>query len=220
MLIYLLPLLVLACAIAIFLHLDRRARHRKLHDFAIAAGHTLQLESCGGIKPTNRYEYLNALVSAIRTQAMLRNLNLHPGDFERVVRDAIDSAYLLRQDEANKETARSVLTLFATCLDPIVSGAMSTRISQADASALVGAIGALTLLERTGWHAGSNADLMTCALTEAPLAKEVIAHWQTASAASREQLVSAFERVVGKALDPSTAVYVRQRVFSSLQGKA
>lgn len=220
MLIYLLPLLVLACAIAVFLHLNRRARSRKLHEFAIAAGHTLQLESCGGIKPTNRYEYLNALVSAIRTQAMLRDLKLHPGEFERVVRDAIDSAYLLRQDEANKESARSVLTLFASCLDPIVSGTFSARFSQADAGALVGAIGALTLLETTGWHAGSNADLMTCALTEAPLAKEVFTHWQTASVASREQLVSAFEQVVGKALDPSTASYVRQRVFSSLQGKA
>jgi hypothetical protein len=116
--------------------------------------------------------------------------------------------------------ARGALSLFASCLDPIVSRTLTSRFTQADAGDFVGAIGAVTLLEGVGWDTQSNADLVTCALSEAPLAKGVADYWRTANKASRDQLVSAFEHVIGKALDPSTAVYVRQRVFAVLGGKA
>jgi hypothetical protein len=214
----LLPLL--AGLVAYALHLNQRARGRKFREFAIAAGHTLQLESCGGIKASSLYEYLYALASAIRTQAMLRDLKLRPGEFEQVVTGAIESAYLLQRDESRRDVARGALSLFASCLDPIVSRTLTSRFTQADAGDFVGAIGAVTLLEGVGWDTQSNADLVTCALSEAPLAKGVADYWRTANKASRDQLVSAFEHVIGKALDPSTAVYVRQRVFAALGGKA
>ncbi|HET9033627.1 MAG TPA: hypothetical protein VFN25_12045 [Dokdonella sp.] len=81
-LIYLTLLLFVVLAVAIFALRIRRARLRNFREFAATAGHTLQLESCGGIKAGNLYAYLCALASALHTQAQLRNIELRPGEFK------------------------------------------------------------------------------------------------------------------------------------------
>ena len=213
-------LLLAAVAAAGVVLLSRRARLRSFGEFAATAGHTLQLETCGGIKASNLYEYLCALSAALRTQAMLRDLELRPGEFKRVVTDAIESAYLLRRDESKKEVARGALLLFASCLDPIMSRTPSGASTQGDVGNIAGTVGAVALLANAGWHPDSNADLVTCALSEATPAKGMADYWRSTSQSHRDQVESAFEHVVRKALDPSTAAYVRHKVFSDLKEDA
>jgi hypothetical protein len=207
-------------AIAVVVHLNGQARLRNFREFAATASRTLQLETCGGIKPANLHEYLCALASAMRTQAMLRDIDLRPGEFKGVVTDAIDSAYLLKRDESNQEVARGVLTLFANCLDPIMSRTLSGDASQRDEEHFVGTAGALVLLANVGWHPEANADLVTCALSETSLPKDVAEYWRTRDRAHQDRVESAFERVVRTALDPATAAHVRHKLFSDLNDDA
>jgi hypothetical protein len=58
---------------------------------------------------------------------------------------------------------------------------------------------------------------MTCALTEASLANGAAEYWRAGTEAQRDRVEGSFERVVRTALDPSTAAYVRQKVFADLQ---
>lgn len=213
-------LLVAVLAVAAVVHLNRRARLRNFREFAVTVERTLQLETCGGIKATNLYEYLRALVAAFRTQAMLRDLELRPGEFNQVVSDAIESAYLLRRDEENREVARGTLLLFAFCLDAIMSRTQLGDATPQDEGELVGTVGALALLASVGWHPESNADLVTCVLSETPPAREMADYWRASDQAHRDRVESAFERVIRKALDPSTAAYVRHKVFSDLKEEA
>ncbi len=211
-------LLLLAAMMAgVFAIHSQRTRKQKFREFATTADRTLQLESCGGIRPTSLYEYLLALASTFRTQAMLRSLKLRPGEFEQVVTNAIESAYLLKGDPSNKDAARGSLVLFASCLDPIMCKTLAGEGSEGDEGNYVGTAGAVVMLASIGWYAGSNADLVTCALTEATLAEGVAEYWRTGSQAHRDQVERSFERAVRTALDPSTAAYVRQRVFAGLQ---
>ncbi|MBL0162078.1 MAG: hypothetical protein IPP82_00120 [Xanthomonadales bacterium] len=217
---YLILLLLAVIAVAVVVLLNRRARLRNFDVFAATAGRTLQLETCAGIKATNLYEYLCALASTLRTQAMLRGLELRPGEFKQVVTDAIESAYLLKRDESNKEVARGALLLFAFCLDPIMSKMLSGDATQGDEGNFAGTAAAVTLLASVGWHPESNADLVTCALSEISLTDDMAEYWRTETPVHRDQAESAFERVVRTALDPATAAYVRHKVFSDLQEKA
>lgn len=220
MLTYLFLLLLAVLAAAGVMLLSRRARQRNFGEFAATAGHTLQLETCGGIKATNLYEYLCAVAAALRTQAMLRSLELRPGEFEQVVTDAIESAYLLRRDESNKEVARGALLLFASCLDATMSRTPSGESTRGDVGNIAGTVGAVELLARSGWYPESNADLVTCALSEASPAKGMAEYWRSTSQSHRDQVESAFEHVVRKALDPATAEYVRHKVFTDLKEDA
>lgn len=217
---YLFLLLLAALAIAIFVLLNRRARLRRFRGFAATAGHTLQLDTCGGVKATNLFEYLCALASALRTQALLRGIELRPGEFKQVVTDAIESAYLLKRDESNKEVARGALLLFAFCMDEIMGKTQSGEASQGNEGQLVGTVGAVTLLASVGWHPESNADLVTCALSETSPAKGMAEYWLTTEQAHRDRVESAFESVVRTALDPATAAYVRHKLFSDLKEDA
>ena len=214
---YILVLLLLFIVGAGVVVLNQRVRRRNFREFAKTAGCTLQLKTCGGIGPGSLHEYLLALAMALRTQAMLRNLKLHPGEFEQVVTDAIESAYLLKRENPNKDVARGALLLFAVCLDPIMSKALSGEATLGDAENFVGTAGGVTMLASAGWHAKSNADLVTCALTEASLAEGVAEYWRTMDQAHRDQVESSFERVVSTALDPATAAYVRHKAFSDLR---
>jgi hypothetical protein len=193
---------------------------RNLRAFAATARRTLQLESCGGIKTTNLHEYLCALAAALRTQAMLLDLELRPGEFKQAVADAIESAYLFKRDESNKEVARGALLLFATCLDPNMSRAPTGEVTSGDEGSFVGTAGGVALLASVGWHPESNADLVTCALSETSPAEEMAEYWRTTDQAHRDRVESALERVVRTALDPATATYVRHKVFSGLNEDA
>lgn len=217
---YLFLLLCAVMAVAIFVLANRNARLRKFHEFEATAVHTLQLESCSGIKASNLYAYLCALATALGTQALLRNLKLRPGEFNRVVSDAIDTAYLLKKDEPDKKVARGALMLFALCLDDTMSRSQSAGVKEGDEGKLVGTIGAVTLLASVGWYPDSNADLVTCGLSEASPANEMAEYWRTTEQAHRDQVESAFEHVVRTALDSSTAAYVRHKVFSELNESA
>lgn len=210
-------LLLAVIAVSIAVLLNRRARLQNLRGFAATAGRTLQLDTCGGIKTTNLYEYLCALASAFRTQAMLRDLELRPGEFKQAVTDAIESAYLLKKDESDKEVARGALLLFASSMDAIMSGTLSGEPAQGDEGNFVGAAGAVTLLASVGWHPEANADLVTCALSEASLAKELAEYWRTTNQAHRVRVEAAFEHVIRTALDPATAAYVRHKMFTESQ---
>jgi hypothetical protein len=213
-------LLFAVILVVVAMDLSRRARLRNLRGFAAMVRRTLQLDTCGGIKTTNLYAYLCALASAFRTQAMLQDLELRPGELKQVVADVVDSAYLLKKDPSNKEVAAGALLLFASCLDPIMSGTLSGEAIQGDEGNFVGTAGAVTLLASVGWHPESNADLVTCALSEASPARELVEYWRTTSETHRNRAESAFERVIRTALDPSTAAYVRHRVFSDLKENA
>jgi hypothetical protein len=215
---YLLWLLAAVLAVVVIVLVNRRTRLQKLRDFVVTVGHTLQLETCGGIKATNLHEYLCAIASALRTQAMLRNIELRPGEFKQAVTDAVESAHLLKRDESNKEGARATLLLFAFCLDATMSRTLDGETADGDEGDLVGTVGAIVLLASVGWHPESNADLVTCALAEASPAKDMAEFWRSSNQAHRDQVESAFERVVRTALDPATAAYVRQKVFSDLKG--
>lgn len=213
-------LLLLAAIMAGLIAMQsQRTRQRKFREFAIAAGRTLQLESCGGIRPTIMYEYLISLASAFRTQAMLRSLKLHPGEFEQVVTDVVESAYLLKKDPSNKDAARGSLLLFASCLDAIMSKTMAGETTEGDEGNFVGTAGAVAMLSSAGWYLGSNADLVRCALTEISLAEGVAEFWRTGTQAHRDRVEWSFERVFCTALDPSAAAYLRQKVFADLQGE-
>ena len=211
---YLLLLVGLAVGVAVFLNL--RARRRDFREFAMAAGRTLQLETCGGISPNSLYEYLLALALALRTQAMLRNLKLHPGEFEQVVTEAIESAYMVKKGDSNKDAARGALLLFATSLDAIMSRMLSGEAIVGNEGDIVGTACAVEMLANAGWHADSNADLVACALMEVPLAKGAAEYWRTRSQAYRDRVEWSFERAVRMALDPATATYVRDNAFSPL----
>lgn len=212
--VFLLLLVGIAVGVAIFLNL--RARRRDLREFSLAAGRTLQLETCGGISPNNLYEYLFALALALRTQAMLRSLRLHPGEFEQVVTDAIESAYLLKQGNSNKDVARGALLLFATCMDGIMCRTLSGEPVVGNEGDLVGTACAVEMLAKAGWQAESNADMVACALMEVPLAEGVAEYWRTRNQSYRDRVEWSFEFVVRTALDPSTATYVRDKAFSPL----
>ncbi|MEZ5462122.1 MAG: hypothetical protein R3F00_10025 [Dokdonella sp.] len=213
-------LLLAIVAVAVAMHLSRRARLQNLRGFAAMVRRTLQIDTCGGIKTTNLYIYLCALASAFRTQAMLQDLELHPGELKRVVSDAIESSYLVKKDPSNSEVAGGALLLFASCLDPVMSGTLSGEAVQGDEGNFVGTAGAVALLASVGWHPDSNADLVTCALSEASPARELADYWRTTSKAHRDRVESAFERAIKTALDPSTAAYVRHRVFADLKKDA
>lgn len=213
MLTYVVLLLVAVMLGALIVQLNRRVRQRNFRTYAATASRTLQLESCGGIKAASLYEYLFALATALRTQADLHNLELRPGEFRQVVTDAIDTAYLLKRDEANREIARGTLVLFASCLDAIMSKSLSGEVTAGDEAHFVGTSGGLTLLASAEWHPESNADLVTCALSECAPSKGMIEYWRSSDQAHRDQVESAFERVVRTALDPATAAYVRHKVF-------
>jgi hypothetical protein len=217
---YVFLLLLVALAVAFVVLRIQRAHLRKFREFAATAVRTLQLESCGGIKAARLYEYLSAIATALRTQAMLRDLDLHPGEFKQAVTDAIESSYLVKRDESNREVASASLLLFANCLDPIMSKTPSGEAIQGDEGKFVGAIGAVTLLASVQWHPESNADLVTCALSEASHDKGMADYWRTANQTQRVQMESAFEHVVRIALDPSTAAYVGHKVFSELKKEA
>lgn len=212
---FLLLLAVIAVSVAVLL--NRRARISNLRGFAATAARTLQLDTCGGIKTTNLFGYLCALASAFRTQAMLRDLELRPGEFKQAVADSIESAYLLKKDGANREVARGTLLLFAASLDAIMSRTLSGEAGKGDEGNFVGTAGAVTLLASVGWHPESNADLVSCALSKASLAREVAEYWRTADQAHRDRVEAAFEHVVRIALDPATAGYVRHKMFSELK---
>lgn len=214
---YVVLLLVAVMLGALVVQLNRRARQRNFRTYAATANRTLQLESCGGIKATSLYEYLLALATALRTQADLHNLELRPGEFRQVVTDAIDTAYLRKRDGANGEIARGTLVLFASCLDAIMSKSLSGEVKAGDEAHFVGTSGGLTLLASAEWHPESNADLVTCALSECAPAKGMIEYWRSADHGHRDQVESAFEHVVRAALDPATAAYVRHKVFAELQ---
>jgi hypothetical protein len=215
---YLLLLLVAVLAVVVVVLVNRRTRLQRFRDFAATVGHTLQLETCGGIKATNLHEYLCAIASALRTQAMLRNLELRPGEFKQAVTDAVESAHLLKRDGSNKEGARATLLLFASCLDATMSRTLAGEATEGDEENLVGTVGAVALLASVGWHPESNADLVTCALSETSPARDMAEFWRSSNQAHRDQVESAFERVVRTALDPATAAYVRHKVFSDLKG--
>lgn len=217
---YVFLLLVAVMLGALVVQVNRRARQRNFRAFAVATGRTLQLESCGGTRTTSLYEYLYALATALRTQAELHNLELHPGEFSQVVSDAIDSAYLLKRDQPNTEVGRGTLGLFASCLDGIMSSTPSGQVNLGDEAHFVGTAGGLTLLASAEWHPESNADLVTCALSECAPPKGMIEYWRGADPAHREQVEAAFERVVRTALDPATAAYVRHKVFTDLPDAA
>ena len=220
MLTYLYLLLVAVLAAAGLVLRSRRVRLRNFREFAATAGHTLQLETCGGIKAANLYEYLCALAAALRTQAMLRDIDLRPGEFEQVVTDAIESAYLLKRDESNKEVARGALLLFALCMDPIMSKTPSGEATQENVGNVVGTIGAVTLLASAGWYPESNADLVACALSQTSPANGMAEFWRSTNQDHRDQVESAFEHVVRTALNRVTAAYVRNKVFSDLKESA
>ena len=116
---------------------------------------------------------------AFRTQAMLRNLKLHPGEFEQVVSDSVESAYLLKREQSNKDAARGALLLFASCLDAIMSEARSGEAAAGGEGNFVGTAGGVAMLASIGWYAESNADLVTCALSETTLAEGVAEYWRT-----------------------------------------
>lgn len=213
MLTYVVLLLVAVMLGALIVQLNRRVRQRNFRTYAATVSRTLQLESCGGIKAASLYEYLFALATALRTQADLHNLELRPGEFRQVVTEAIDTAYLLKRDEANSEIARGMLVLFASCLDAIMSKSLSGEVTAGDEAHFVGTSGGLTLLASAEWHPESNADLVTCALSECAPSKGMIEYWRSSDQAHRDQVESAFERVVRTALDPATAAYVRHKVF-------
>ncbi len=212
---FLLFLFGMVAGVVVLLH--QRARRRDLRNFSTMAGRTLQLETCGGISPTNLHEYLLALAMALRTQAMLGNLKLHAGEFEQVVTDAIDSAYLLKREDSSKEVARGSLLLFASCLDSIMSRTLAGEVTLGDEGNFVGTVGAVAMLARAGWHADSNADLVTCALSKTALAEGAAEYWRTRNQAHRDRVEWSFERVVRTALDPDTAAYVRHKAFSGLR---
>ncbi|MGB0134009.1 hypothetical protein [Dokdonella sp.] len=220
MLISLFLLLLAVMAVVVAVQLNRRARLQNLRRFAAATGRTLRLDTCGGIKTNNLYAYLCALASALRTQAMLQDFELRPGELKHAMTDAIESAYLLKRDESNKDVARGALFLFASCLDAIMTRALSGETPQGDEGNFVGTAGAVTLLASVGWHPQANADLVTCALSKASLAEGLAECWRTTNQAHRDRMESAFERVVRTALDPSTAAYVRHRLFSELKEDA
>ena len=210
---YVVLLLVAVMLGALVVQLNRRARQRNFRAYAVAANRTLQLESCGGIKATSHYEYLLALATALRTQADLHNLELRPGEFRQVVTDAIETAYLLKRNAASSEIARGTLMLFASCLDPVMSKSLSGEVTAGDEAHFVGTAGGLTLLASAEWHPDSNADLVTCALSECAPSRGMIEYWRSTDQAHRDQVEAAFERVVRTALDPATATYVRHKVF-------
>lgn len=203
---------MMACAVVF---LNRRARRSRFREFATTAGRTLQFETCGGINPTNLHEYLVALAMTLRTQAMLRNLTLHPGEFEQVVIDGIELAYLLKRAQSDKDVARGSMQLFATCLDPIMSRPLAGD-ALGDQAHFVGTSSAVAMLAIAGWHAESNADLVTCALMKASLAEGAAEYWRTRNQAQRDEVESSFEQVVRTALDPASAAYVRHKAFSDL----
>ena len=111
------------------------------------------------------------------------------------------------------EVSRGTLQLFASCLDAIMSGTPTGGAKRADEASFVGTSGGLTLLASAEWHPESNADLVICALSECAPAKGMTEYWRSADQAHRDQVESAFERVVRTALDPATAAYVRHKVF-------
>ncbi|MEP6882749.1 MAG: hypothetical protein ABI866_12195 [Dokdonella sp.] len=216
MLNYIVLVILVGMAVAGFVLLNQRARARRFREFATTAARTLQLETCGGIGPTSLYEYLLALAMALRTQAMIRNLKLRPGEFERVVSDAIESAFLLKRENSDKDVARGTLSLFAICLDTIMSRTLSGDATEGDEGRFVGTVGAVAMLASVGWFADSNADLVTCALTESSLAEGVAEYWRTSDQAYRDRVEGSFEHVFRTALDPATATYVRHKAFAHL----
>ena len=220
---YMFLLVFAGMAVVAFVVMNQRARARRFREFATTAARTLQLETCGGIRPSSLYEYLLAVAMALRNQATIRNLKLHPGEFEQVVSDAIESAYLLKREHADKDVARGTLSLFAICLDAIMSKTLSGESTEGDEGRFVGTVGAVAMLASVGWFADSNADLVTCALTESSLAEGVADYWRSSDQAYRDRVESSFEHVFRTALDPATAVYVRHRAFADLgnagQGK-
>lgn len=216
MLNYVFLLLLVGIVAAAAVSLNLRVRRRNIREFAIVTDRTLQLETCGGISPDSLYEYLLALALALRTQAMLRNLKLYPGEFEQVVTDAIESAYMLKRGRLNKDVARGALLLFATSLDAIVSRTLSGEAIVGNEGDFVGTACAVEMLARAGWQAESNADLVTCALMETALSEGVVEYWRTRNQAYRDRVEWSFERVVRMALDPATATYARDRAFSPL----
>ena len=214
---YIVALLLVGIAAGVVVHQNQRARRRRLREFATTAGHTFQLETCGGIRPTSLYEYLVALAMALRTQAFIRNLKLHPGEFEQVVTDAIESAYLLKMKHSDIDAARGTLFLFASCLDAIMSRPLSGDAALGDEGNFVGTAGAIAMLASIGWHTDSNSDLVRCALTEVALADGVAEYWRTSDKAYRDRVEDSFERVFRTALDPVTAAHVRYKAFSDLR---
>lgn len=216
--VYLLLLAGIAAGIAAFFLL--RARRRDLREFAFAARRTLQLETCSGISPNNLYEYLLALAHALRMQATLRNLKLYPGEFEQVVTDVIETAYMLKRAQSNAAVARASLQLFATSLDSVMSKTLSGEPTVGNEGNFVGIACAVEMLANAGWQAESNADMVTCALMEVPLAEGVAEYWRTRDQAYRDRVERSFERAIRTALDPATASYVREKAFSPLQGPA
>ena len=217
MLNYMFLLLLVGLSAVFFMYRNQRARRRRFREFATTAARTLQLETCGGIRPTSLYEYLLALAMALRTQAILRNLRLHPGEFEQVVTDSIESAYLFKNEHSDKDVARGSLSLFASCLDAIVSKTLSGEPSLGDEGNFVGTAGAIAMLASVGWHADSNADMVRCALTEASVADGVAEYWRSSDKAYRDRVERSFERVFRIALDPAAAADVSHKAFSDLR---
>ena len=210
-------LILVGMAIAAVAYQNQRARRRRFQEFATTVDRTLQLETCGGISPTSLYEYLLALGMALRTQAILRNLKLHPGEFEQVVIDAIEPAYLLKIEHSDKDVARGSLFLFASCLDAIVSKTPSGEAALGDEGNFVGAAGAITMLASIGWHPVSNADMVRCALTEVSLPDGVADYWGASDKAYRHRVEESFEHVFRVALDPVTAASVSYKAFSDVR---
>ena len=213
-------LLLLGMAVVLGFLMSQRARKRKFREFATTASRTLQLETCGGIAPNNLYEYLLALAMAVRTQAMLRNLKLRPGEFEQVITDAIESAYLLQRNPSGKDAARGSLYLFAFCLDAVMIRSLSGAPGLGDEGDFVGTSAAIAILSSIGWHAESNSDLVTCALTETSMAESVAEYWRTRDQIYRDRVEASFEQVFRTALDSTTAASMRHRAFSDLRIKA
>lgn len=210
-------LLLLGLAVALGLLMSQRARKRRFREFTTTAGRTLQMETCGGIATDNLYEYLLALAMALRTQAMLRHLKLQSGEFEQIVTDAIESAYLLQRDSSGKDSARASLSLFAFCLDPVMSKTRTGDHALGDEGNFVGTSGAIAMLASIGWHAESNADLVTCALTETSMDEGVVEYWRSRDQTYRDRVEASFEQVFRTALDPATATYMRHKAFSGLR---
>ena len=57
---YMFLLLLVGLSAVFFMYRNQRARRRRFREFATTAARTLQLETCGGIRPTSLYEYLLA----------------------------------------------------------------------------------------------------------------------------------------------------------------
>ncbi|HET9033626.1 MAG TPA: hypothetical protein VFN25_12040 [Dokdonella sp.] len=98
-----------------------------------------------------------------------------------------------------------------------MSRSQSAEAAQRDEGKLAGIVGAVALLASAGWHSESNADLVICALSEASPDRDMAEYWHAATQAHRDRVESAFEHVVGTALDSATAAYVRHKVFSELK---